>query len=150
VKFICDEMLGSMAKWLRILGYDAKYVKDMEDEEIARIAREEKRILLTRDKKLASKCKNSVYLENNGLREQLKKLIKEIGLEINEKNLLTRCIICNERVEKIEKEKVRGKVPEHVYESHDEFYICPKCKRIYWIGTHFENMKKFIESIKLN
>ena len=81
-------MLGSMAKWLRILGYDAKYVKNMEDEEIARIAREEKRILLTRDKKLASKCKNSVYLENNGLREQLKKLIKELGLEINEKNLL--------------------------------------------------------------
>ena len=54
-------MLGSMAKWLRILGYDTKYVKNMKDEEIAKIAREEERILLTRDKKLASKFKNSIY-----------------------------------------------------------------------------------------
>jgi len=149
VKFICDEMLGSMAKWLRILGYDTKYVKNMKDEEIAKIAREEERILLTRDKKLASKFKNSIYLENNGLKNQLRRIIKELALEIDDKNLLTRCIICNEKIEKIDKEKVKGMVPEHVYESHEEFYICPKCKRIYWIGTHFENMKKFIESIKL-
>lgn len=142
-------MLGSMAKWLRILGYDTKYVKNMKDEEIAKIAREEERILLTRDKKLASKFKNSIYLENNGLKNQLRRIIKELALEIDDKNLLTRCIICNEKIEKIDKEKVKGMVPEHVYESHEEFYICPKCKRIYWIGTHFENMKKFIESIKL-
>jgi len=149
VKFICDEMLGSMAKWLRILGYDTKYVKNMRDEEIAKIAREEERILLTRDKKLASKFKNSIYLENNGLKNQLRRIIKELALEIDDKNLLTRCIICNEKIEKIDKEKVKGMVPEHVYESHEEFYICPKCKRIYWIGTHFKNMKRFIESIKL-
>ena len=149
MKFICDEMLGSMAKWLRILGYDTKYVKNMKDEEIAKIAREEERILLTRDKKLASKFKNSIYLENNGLKNQLRRIIKELALEIDDKNLLTRCIICNEKIEKIDKEKVKGMVPEHVYESHEEFYICPKCKRIYWIGTHFKNMKKFIESIKL-
>ena len=142
-------MLGSMAKWLRILGYDTKYVKNMKDEEIAKIAREEERILLTRDKKLASKFKNSIYLENNGLKNQLRRIIKELALEIDDKNLLTRCIICNEKIEKIDKEKVKGMVPEHVYESHEEFYICPKCKRIYWIGTHFENMKRFIESIKL-
>ena len=142
-------MLGSMAKWLRILGYDTKYVKNMKDEEIAKIAREEERILLTRDKKLASKFKNSIYLENNGLKNQLRRIIKELALEIDDKNLLTRCIICNEKIEKIDKEKVKGMVPEHVYESHEEFYICPKCKRIYWIGTHFENMKKFIENIKL-
>ncbi|MCD6573754.1 MAG: Mut7-C RNAse domain-containing protein [Thermoplasmata archaeon] len=142
-------MLGSMAKWLRILGYDTKYVKNMKDEEIAKIAREEERILLTRDKKLASKFKNSIYLENNGLKNQLRRIIKELALEIDDKNLLTRCIICNEKIEKIDKEKVKGMVPEHVYESHEEFYICPKCKRIYWIGTHFKNMKKFIESIKL-
>ena len=142
-------MLGSMAKWLRILGYDTKYVKNMKDEEIAKIAREEERILLTRDKKLASKFKNSIYLENNGLKNQLRRIIKELALEIDDKNLLTRCIICNEKIEKIDKEKVKGMVPEHVYESHEEFYICPKCKRIYWIGTHFKNMKRFIESIKL-
>lgn len=142
-------MLGSMAKWLRILGYDTKYVKNMKDEEIAKIAREEERILLTRDKKLASKFKNSIYLENNGLKNQLRRIIKELALEIDDKNLLTRCIICNEKIEKIDKEKVKGMVPEHVYESHEEFYICPKCKRIYWIGTHFKNMKRFIENIKL-
>ncbi len=149
MKFICDEMLGSMAKWLRIFGYDTKYVKNMKDEEIAKIAREEKRILLTRDKKLAARFEKSIYLENNGLKNQLKRIIKELALKIDDKNLLTRCIICNEKIEKIDKEKVKGRVPEHVYESHEEFYICPKCQRIYWIGTHFKNMKKFIESIKL-
>jgi len=145
---MCDEMLGSLAKWLRILGHDTKYVKGCEDEEIAKMAIKEGRVLLTRDKNLAKKVKNSIYLENNGLENQLKKILEKLNLKIEDEKILTRCIVCNEKIVEIEKEMVKGKVPEHVYETHDKFYICPKCERIYWIGTHFDNMKKFIEKIK--
>lgn len=140
-------MLGTLAKWLRILGYDTLYVKNMEDDEIARIAKEEERILITRDKKLAPKYKKSIYLENNGLEKQLKKIFNELNLEVNESKILTRCIICNEKIKEIDKEMVKGKVPEHVYKTHDKFFICPKCKKIYWMGSHWENMKKFIKEI---
>ena len=148
MKFVCDEMLGSLAKWLRILGYDTKYVKNMDDDEIASIAIDEGRILITRDKNLAKKVKNSIYLENNGLENQLKKIIKILNLKIDENKILTRCIICNEKIVEIEKKKVKGRVPPHVYETHEKFFICPKCHRIYWIGTHFDNMRKFIDKIE--
>ena len=142
-------MLGTLAKWLRIFGYDTIYVKDMDDDAIAKIAIKEDRILITRDKMLASRVKNSIYLENNGLKNQIKKLIRELNLKIDGKKLLTRCTVCNEKVVNVEKERIRGKVPEYVYKTHDEFYICPRCGRIYWIGTHFKNMMKFIEELKI-
>lgn len=142
-------MLGTLAKWLRILGYDTKYVKHMEDDEIFKVAKEEGRILITRDKMLSSKYEKSIYLENNGLKEQIEKVMEITGLKIEKQKLLTRCIICNEKVERIKKEEVKGRVPERVYNTHDEFYICPECHRIYWKGTHFENMEKFIRRLKI-
>jgi len=148
MKFICDEMLGTLAKWLRILGYDTKYVKNIDDEKIIEIARREERILITRDKLLSRKADRSIYLENKNLEKQLKKVIEELNLKINKNKILTRCIICNEIVNKIEKEKIRGRVPEHVFNEHENFWICPKCHRIYWIGSHWNNMEEKLKKIK--
>jgi len=147
---MCDEMLGSLAKWLRILGYDTKYVRDMKDDEISKISLDEGRILITRDKLLHKKTPNSIYVENNGLEEQIKKIFKEKNLKIDENKFLTRCIVCNEKIIEIEKEKVKEKVPEHIYAIQDKFYICPKCRKIYWKGSHWENMKEFIKKLQNN
>jgi len=147
IKFVCDVMLGTLAKWLRILGFDTKYSKDFEDEEILKIAEEENRVVLTRDKLLANKAKKAVYINERSLDEQIKKVLNELKINVDEEKILTRCILCNVKVEKIEKEKVKGKVPSHVFENHDEFWICPNCQRIYWAGTHWQNMEEKIKEI---
>ncbi|HDN95444.1 MAG TPA: hypothetical protein ENG71_00060 [Thermoplasmatales archaeon] len=150
IKFVCDVMLGTLAKWLRILGFDTKYSKDFEDEEILKIAEEENRVVLTRDKLLANKAKKAVYINERSLDEQIKKVLNELKINVDEGKILTRCILCNVKVEKIEKEKVKGKVPSHVFENHDEFWICPNCQRIYWAGTHWQNMEEKIKEISNN
>ena len=150
IKFVCDVMLGTLAKWLRILGFDTKYSKDFEDEEILKIAEEENRVVLTRDKLLANKAKKAVYINERGLDEQIKKVLNELKINVDEGKILTRCILCNVKVEKIEKEKVKGKVPPHVFENHNEFWICPNCQRIYWAGTHWQNMEEKIKKISNN
>ena len=150
IKFVCDVMLGTLAKWLRILGFDTKYSKDFEDEEILKIAEEENRVVLTRDKLLANKAKKAVYINERSLDEQIKKVLNELKINVDEEKILTRCILCNVKVEKIEKEKVKGKVPSHVFENHDEFWICPNCQRIYWAGTHWQNMEEKIKEISNN
>jgi len=150
IKFVCDVMLGTLAKWLRILGFDTKYSKDFEDEEILKIAEEENRVVLTRDKLLANKAKKAVYINERNLDEQIKKVLNELKINVDEGKILTRCILCNVKVEKIEKEKVKGKVPSHVFENHNEFWICPNCQRIYWAGTHWQNMEEKIKKISNN
>ena len=148
MKFICDEMLGTLAKWLRIMGYDTEYAKGMDDEEIISRAAEEGRAILTRDKLLARKGGNSLYIGERKLEEQIRKVIEHFNLDVEEERLLSRCTICNVEVEKVEKGEVREKVPEHVWQSHDEFWRCPKCGRIYWMGSHWDNMKDMLEKIK--
>ena len=140
-------MLGTLAKWLRICGYDTEYAHAESDDEIIERARKEGRIVITRDKELFERCKSAILVENNGIEEQLQRVFREANLSIDEENILTRCTVCNVAVKEIEKEKVKEKVPPHAYENHEEFWICPKCKRIYWMGTHWENMEKMIKKI---
>jgi len=141
-------MLGTLAKWLRIMGYDTAYAKKGNDNEIIKLAEKEERILLTRDRELASRYKNSLFIDSTELKNQIKKVIRSLNISTDEKNYLSRCTLCNTSVKKISRDEVKEKVPPHVYETHEDFWICPSCKHIYWIGTHWENMKQFIEKLK--
>jgi len=147
MKFICDQMLGTLAKWLRIMGYDTLY-GDGDDSELIKIAVDEKRVLITRDRELHNRYENSLLVEGTELENQIRSVMDSLDLRINMENALSRCTVCNTPVRKIRKDEVKGKVPPHAYETHDEFWICPDCKRIYWRGTHWENMKNFMEKLK--
>jgi len=132
-------MLGKLAKYLRFLGYDTYYPPGgMSDAQILEIAKLENRILLTRDKELARRS-NGVLVESDDYREQLKFVMRKFNL--NTAGLLTRCSVCNTLLVTVPKQSVYNKVPDYVYEHHDEFYMCPKCHRIYWYGTHTERIK---------
>ncbi len=150
MKFIVDHMLGKLAKYLRFLGYDTYYPSGkMSDEEIMEIARKEGRILLTRDRELARRS-NGIYVESDNYEEQLKFVIKKFKL--NDRDMLSRCSICNTPLIKVEKEKVKDKIPPYVYEHTNEFYLCPTCGRVYWYGTHTkkieEKLKRLMEEDK--
>ncbi len=141
---LCNGMLGSLAKWLRILGVNAAYGGCEEDDDaLIRRAREEERVLLTKDKGICQSTKKTegvriVYIGSKDLDTQVSKVLETLGIE--EGRALSRCIVCNRPLEGVGKEKVEGKVPPRIYDSYDRFLQCPRCGRIYWPGTHYENM----------
>jgi hypothetical protein len=138
-------MLGRLARWLCIWGYDAAYFRGRDRHELLYKSLRDSRIILTRDHLLSAKRAWKIYLvKSEILEEQVKELEKEFGFKFEEKNLFTRCSVCNTPILKIEKEKVRGKVPPYIYETQTDFSYCPKCGRIYWQGTHLKLIMKKI------
>jgi uncharacterized protein with PIN domain len=137
MQFIADNMLGKLAKWLRLMGHDTLYPKDMDDKELIELSKRENRILLTRDKELArSKGIDVLYIEDPYLETQLKQIISKFNLTSTGLEF-TRCPECNEIVHSIEKSKVVDKVPKGVFENQDEFWLCNSCNQYYWQGTHY-------------
>ncbi len=150
MRFLCDQMLGTLAKWLRILGYDVYFANNLEDDEdILRRAEEEERVIITRDKYLVMRAKRRrikvIEIESKDLDEQLK--IVTSFFPIDRDAVLSRCSICNSLLVEIDKNEVKGKVPDRVYEIHDEFWYCKNCKKIYWKGSHWNKMKEKIDNL---
>ena len=140
MRFIADFMLGKLARVLRLLGQDVIYVKPTDRNGMLKMALEEGRVILTRSHKLPHHPSIFV-IKSQDWREQLEEVKKAFPLDINP---FTRCSICNTELVEVSKTEVRGKVPYHVYEVHDEFAYCPGCGRYYWKGTHYENIKKML------
>lgn len=151
VKFAADAMLGRLAKWLRIIGYDTFFKADIDDAGLVEIARAEGRIILTRDAMLAGRLAASRHLliGDDDPFAQLRQAVMELGLAITEEALLTRCTVCNGALEEAPKEGVRGLVPEYVFGSNDSFTKCPSCGRLYWTGTHRARIAAKLQSLGL-
>ncbi|NJE29622.1 hypothetical protein E3E38_00945 [Thermococcus sp. 18S1] len=151
MRFIADMMLGRLARWLRLYGYDTLYgIED--DDEILRVALAENRVLLTRDSGLAKRAEKfgveSILLNSNSLEGQVGEL-KKHGLEFRElfpPN--ARCPKCNGLIRPVSKDEVRGKVPESVYQKYDEFYVCENCGQIYWPGRQWREMLKIDRKLR--
>ncbi|HEC89319.1 MAG TPA: hypothetical protein ENI44_01910, partial [Thermoplasmatales archaeon] len=145
MKFLCDQMLGTLAKWLRLLGFDTFYASsDISDDELLRIAEKEKRILITRDKQLIHRAEKNglrvTKIETFDLTMQIRKVLQENNVQFNENTILSRCSTCNAVLEKVSKEEVKDLVPERVFQQQDVFWRCPGCGKIYWLGSHYDNM----------
>ncbi|MEW5807318.1 MAG: Mut7-C RNAse domain-containing protein [Acidobacteriota bacterium] len=142
VKFIADCMLGKLSKWMKILGFDTEYHRVISDDELLEKAIREKRILLTRDRNLVKrkKLKEYILIESEVPIEQVKQILKDRRLKLDESNLLSRCLICNVRIKPIRREEVRDLVPPYVYRTQKDFSRCPECERIYWGATHRDNI----------
>ena len=145
-KFIVDDMLGKLAVRLRMLGFDATYYGDSADSFLLRKSKEENRILLTRDTNLLKiRGANAFFITSKILKEQIREVIKRYKLKVSPQNMFARCSVCNEPLMRIPKTSSKSKVPPAVYKLFNEFSYCPKCKKYYWKGTHYE---KIIEELK--
>jgi hypothetical protein len=151
MKFLCDQMLGTLAKWLRIYGFDTFYASlSISDEELLKISKNEKRILITRDKELIYRCKrekiNCIKIDSTDLDKQLSIVLND--LKIQKEKILSRCILCNSEISKISKTDIKNNIPTKVFQNHEKFWFCKKCDKIYWKGSHFENMLNKIEELQ--
>jgi hypothetical protein len=141
-RFLCDNMLGSLARWLRFLGYDTLYPGAMGDTDLLKLAREDGRLLLTRDKELASRAGGLGHLvQSDVLDEQLADIRKAYGLDLTGENLLSRCSLCNAVLVSIDRDEAgKAGVPEPIAQRHRRFWRCPGCGRLYWPGSHYERI----------
>lgn len=138
-RFLADPTLGKLAKWLRILGMDARYVPSGPMEG-AIAAAEPGRILLTRSRRIFEQTVSAekILIRGNDPVEQLKEVIGSAGLRREDLRPFSRCIRCNVSISRVEKASVKTRVPDYVWEQHHRFHQCERCGRIYWAGTHIE------------
>ncbi|MFQ5610608.1 MAG: Mut7-C RNAse domain-containing protein [Anaerolineae bacterium] len=138
--FIADAMLGSLARWLRLLGYDTLYNPQASDAELVRQARAEGRILLTRDRPLAARRGvKTLLIESQVLDEQLRQVIAACRLRPDPDR--RRCAVCNGSLIQAAPSEVEGRVPPYVLKTQTHFRECAACGRIYWPGTHWAGMQ---------
>jgi uncharacterized protein len=149
--FLADAHLGGLARFLRMLGYDTLYDQGLADSEIRRLAHEERRIVLTRDRALL-KCRDiarGCYVHALKPEAQLREVAARYGLAERAKPF-TLCLHCNLPLETVDKAQVAPRLPEQVSELHERFTRCRGCERIYWPGSHYERMlaalRPFFES----
>jgi uncharacterized protein with PIN domain len=150
VKFLADRMLGTLTRYLRLMGYDTLSANCLEpgdtreDTALLRMARDEGRLLLTRDRELARRGGDgALYLQSEDVMEQVR-MLSSLGL-ITPDLVMDRCSLCNTVLCPATDEEVGG--ADYVPAERDSlaFFICPTCRRIYWTGSHERNLRASLE-----
>jgi len=147
-RFVADRMLGRLAKWLRVLGYDVVYLRQAADEEIVEQLREG-RIFLTRDRRAGPWLKvGKVFVVGaNEPKGQLREVVQGLRLAMIDAALFSRCLSCNCLLDPVNREEVRSEVPDYIYQTQSQFHRCCDCGKVYWSGSHSEKMRQQVEEI---
>ncbi|MDP8268359.1 MAG: Mut7-C RNAse domain-containing protein [Candidatus Tenebribacter davisii] len=146
-KFLLDENLGKLAKWLRILGYDSAVYKCISSKKKIYLCEKEHRIFLTRSKKIASRKEQflRILIKSEKSDEQIMELLNIIKLD-NEL-IFTRCTKCNYILKDIDVKSIENLIPRDIIDNFSEFKICRKCGSIYWHGSHYVAMKDKLNNL---
>lgn len=150
--FMIDAMLGNLARKMRLLGYDSKYDSAIDDAELVKIGIKQRRIIVTKDENLSKNAEKSgvvsVLIRGNDEVEQIFQIAAKVGLsDFKIDTSSSRCVDCNGKLGSIDKIRIMDKVPSGIYERQENFWICSDCKKIYWQGTHFENLQEFVKKL---
>ena len=146
-KFVLDVHLGRLAAYLRMLGFDAWYDNAASDPDLAGISSGEQRILLTRDRGLLKRAAvtRGYWVRYTGGRRQTAEIVERFDLARSFRPF-TRCMACNALLETAASGEVRPLLPPRAA-AHDEFRRCPECGRVYWKGSHYQRMQRWIEEL---
>ncbi len=147
-RFVADAMLGRLARWLRILGYDTRYFRRIDDAPLVQIALAEGRWLLTRDRHLLAERRPPLCLliRSVELDEQVRQVVEEMRLRPGP-GFLMRCLECNEGLLTLPRGEAKNRIPPYVFATQVRFYQCPACQRVYWPGTHDRRMRTRLREI---
>ena len=149
IRFVVDVNLGKLAQKLRLLGFDTYFRNDLDDDEIVKMAAEEKRIILTRDKGILkqNKVTHGYFLRNDDPGKQVTEVVERFQLQ-HLFRPFSRCSNCNGRLETAEKQSLKDKLKTDTFDYYDEFWKCNFCGQIYWKGSHFERILSWIDNLK--
>ena len=148
MKFLLTKELGRLARWLRILGFDAVYHDSDNLGTLIIQALRDNRIIVTRRKaKVDDLEKKTVIIHSDKIQKQLQEVKAKLNLVVDEGKMFTRCTVCNETLKSVKKEEIKAEVPPYAYENHDAFMRCKNCRRVYWQGTHWGNVNKALKKL---
>jgi hypothetical protein len=149
-KFLCDDMLGKLARWLRIIGQDVYYKNRLSNEELIEIAGRESRFVLTRDSRLAKTLSEKsiphCIVTENYPAHQLKEVVENFQDRIRIR-VFSRCSDCNVILEPASKEEIADKVPPFVFKTQTVFRRCPNCGRVFWAATHRTHVEEQLKYV---
>ncbi|HKU49007.1 MAG TPA: Mut7-C RNAse domain-containing protein [Nitrososphaera sp.] len=157
-RFVADSMLGSVARKLRIFGFDTLYVVHVADSEVLRIGVEQDRVILTADKEffkriVKAKARGVLVGGSDELEDLVHILRKNDIRMVNGMTIGTesRCAICNGRLATVNAFDVQGRLPEKVAQRHDNknIYRCEACGKLYWEGSHIRRIRQLARNIDL-
>lgn len=137
-RFVVDHMLGKIAKWLRVLGFDARYERVTCTNQLDAYAREGF-FIITRNRRWSAHSHVIMPLSNDPM-EQLHEIIDRVPILFSEIKLLHRCLLCNRPLEQLLRDCAFGRVPDYVFETNVQFRQCPGCGKIFWRGSHPRHM----------
>jgi uncharacterized protein with PIN domain len=144
-RFVVDIMLGKVAKWLRILGFDTLYIRLANQNELDAYAGQGF-LVITRNQKWCGRSRVFCPRANDPV-EQLREIIAAVSIDRDEIRLLTRCVLCNRLLQTIQKDRAFGLVPDYVFETNAVFFKCPACQKIYWPGSHPKRITARLHSV---
>ncbi|MEK6728342.1 MAG: Mut7-C RNAse domain-containing protein [Candidatus Omnitrophota bacterium] len=148
MKFLLTKELGRLAKWLRILGFDTEYFNQDNTSSLIIQALRDERIVITRNHRLpAARGYKTILIKTEKIKEQISEALKALKIKPDSGMMFSRCILCNEELSPVDKEKIKDKVPAYVFRTQKSFIACPKCKRIYWQGTHWGNVEVTLKEV---
>ena len=150
-RFVCDAMLGGLARWLRAAGYDASFEPQIDDGVLVKLAAVQDRVLLSSD---------GGIFERNVIRdgtvrafrvpratapvEQLAIVLRGLDLVARE----PRCMACGGELAAVSKSDAVGHVPPRSLEAFDRFWQCARCGKFYWHGTHWARITNVLASLR--
>ena len=148
-RFLADAMLGGLARWLRMLGFDCAHDPQIGDRELIRRALDERRAVLTRDRDLPTEWRvpGIHVLSAEGALGALREVVDAFGLA-DRIRLFTRCSRCNVELADVDAEEVEDRLPDRIVDRHDRFRRCPGCERVYWAGSHTDEIRRIAAEIR--
>ncbi len=151
-RFIVDTNVGRLAKWLRLMGYDALFINPIDDKGLVDIALAEGRVLLTKDSQIlkrrvaTSGRLKALLIQGDEAEAQLRQVVETLKLDY-QFSPFSRCLECNKPLMPRDREEVKNLVPPYVFRNQTHYMQCPSCHRIYWRGTHWQRMKRELERL---
>jgi hypothetical protein len=149
-RFIVDNNVGQLARWLRMMGYDTVFFSGSDDSDMVAIARAEGRVILTRDTRImkrrliTSGRLRAILITSDEPERQIKQVKEALNLDLRFRPF-SLCLECNQPLVERSREQVKGRVPPYVFKTQDKYMECSACRRLYWRGTHWQAMNRRLD-----
>lgn len=142
MRFACDDNLGKLARYLRLMGFDTAFATPISDAELIALMLKENRLVITRDKRLADRIEPErvAIVDADSPDQQLRQVLARFTPPIQSALFFSRCLICNEACSEISPDEIKDKVFPYILRTKSQFRQCPKCNRIFWRGSHYQRM----------